>query len=378
MGIKLVVPCTPALPDALMLDCSNGTPARGSVVRTLARELNAWQHAGRPLGGYWARHYYPGTLADGSDVNTSAYLRLIYPGTHSVKTSVDGVVGYMPAFGVTAVGQGVSLWINSVSTLSPTTYDAATAPIYPTSVRPMTIGTSDVIEPTGTLVDVQVGSETANGPKPVACLLYEAPQSGANDDADYALVDEEKWGTGQPVTASAATLITGINRLRDRYRHAWATMRPVIAWMGERASANGVTVAGTDFRYVHDDTIGDGGTTPTDTGPGITVPLYQSAPGRSATVRVRVLVYAQATAGDTGEIGVAHLDPITGAMSTTVASLSPALTVTTTLGWHGTATPCYFYGSTAWTYDRVVLCAKASDASGAVTVRAWAMWPEPI
>lgn len=133
----------------------------------------------------------------------------------------------------------------------------------------------------------------------------------------------------------------------------------------------------TQYRYLHDVSIGDGATDPSVDGPGTTFPLKNVASGLNDTVRCEVWVYAAMSGGtDTGSIGISHKDGAGGmtAIEDVITGISG-----TSFQWYPAldAEPTTIDLRTDVDFDRVLVCGKSTGSTDYLRVAAYTIVPVP-
>lgn len=358
------------LDDAERENGRNGKEAKAALIAKEANLINQAAYAGHPfytwvlgeidleVGGMEFRQVY-------SPRNVGA----LYESGVAIWATNNAVEPYVS-------GQGVKLTINASEYLTPTPYDDPAVSTYPEDAR-----TIDLIATYGystTPTELVVSAVTDNFPQLVSGSLWQealenAPTNTTNvvgtaDIHQKGDIVGERSGSNQHL----GTLLSVFNNTFyfQRPQVGWSMLNPGTLYVDFTTSKNA-------FRYIFNQAVGNGGTSPAPGGPAITLPLSYSAAGLRNQVKVFVFVYAAMSgATDTGSIGVANKDD-TGSMATTVTALTNASTInSTSFTWypdpdafdHETAQ--HFLGYAGASYDRVVLCAKSSGSTDSVRIGA--------
>jgi hypothetical protein len=363
----------------------NGLPAIASLIADYARVLNDLNYSGRTVYEWWG--------GDGT-ANSDNILRWLWDHHHLGGSALRGRVLFLPHYGTRAAGQGIRIGINRAGETHDTTtdYTLTEAATEPEGLTAVDVGADIDHAATGSRIENELGSVTTNGPGLIAGCMYEQLQSVVDPSSNGALVPEEGFRPGaSQVAVSPSSGLTNLERLRAMFNHCWYYRRPIASWSIVKPGTNYVdfTTAKTSYRYIFDQTYGDGGIGIGATTPGITLPLYASAAGLRTQIRVAVYVYAAMSgATNTGSLAVANKDGAGDMGTGTPAALTNPVSISgTTFKWYSgtgagnadpsalTGAPSYFLGDCYATYDRVVLCAKSSGSTDSVRIAAFALVP---
>ena len=381
--MSLRVPTTISLyDDACRADGRNGGPAVGSIFKGYVDGLNAIACRYRPVLSFWGGSDWGNSFSEASGGYNFNWL--------NVNPGVTRLVGHFltcPNNGVPSNPQTVDMVVNI-------TVGTAYSPPVPEDDNHPTKYPRDAVEvasikfpatATQRPVVLQLASHFTNGPQLRSGLVYE--DQNINPGSIQA-IPSDYITTGAAITGKAASNsdIRATKGIRDFFRSVHAGHRLAFGWAGQHGvSPNDgdckLNFAPTAYRYLFSQTIGDGGTAPTATGRGITVPLRYSAAGIRTRVRVYVSVLAaMATgAGGVGSLAVYNLDD-SGAMPGAAVPLVNGPSITgTTWAWYGWSTPfnpgadAYFLGNAVRPYDRVVLCGKSTSGTDYLRIGAFSM-----
>lgn len=344
----------------------NGWLTNGPLMASFANALNSIAHGPRIIYTFWG-----GVTSD----TNATIRRFFWNKNHVPGRRLSFSMLWVPPNGPRQSGQGVSFagYTNSTNVLLDyTAYTTAGGLGSPEGDKTMTLSFNAVgsAETSGT-----IASASTNGPGIISGIVYEPRKSAADPTTELDYVPPEQFAVGNDILAVAPTGVLGhINTYRKNLNHTWNRLRPEIGWSAAKPDVNALAISDSqeEFRYIMDQTVGDGGTAPSATGPAITIPLYKAGSGLETTVRVRIMIRAAMTGTtDTGTIGVSHRDGAGG--MTAIAAVSGIAVTGTTYDTYGG----FVTLRTDLAYERVVLCAKSDGATDYMIIAAWSMYPLP-
>jgi hypothetical protein len=363
--------------DAARTDhCRNGQPAHGQTMESMATFLNQIAYAGRPLFNWWGSDWPGG--ASPQDVIRQVVMR--QQGAVQQRTAVHA----LRPTGALAAGQGLFSGIDGVVAPAGTDVDEGYASL-PSAAYPADVVMRKIVgeqELDERFAQVRAGNITANGPQLRSGVYGEAGVQTADDTfATSAIAGTGRYVAQGKVVAvdSSVSSIETVTRFRDRFNEVWMRRRPQIGWNIQAAGAGATSIQtlSTDWRYIFDNSIGDGGVAPSATGPGITLPLKYAGSGLRTQVRVIVCVYARMSGTtDTGTVGIANKNA-SGTMGAFAALTNPVTITGNTFAWYPTIpsntapeSMPYFNGycGPASEFDRVLIGFKTSGATDSVDI----------
>lgn len=364
----------------------NGLPAIAAQVRLASQALNAIQHQNRIVAAGWAGGA-EAAIGTGYGVNTGAVgVRTLWNHHHTPGRRLRGRAGVLKSINGRVAGQGLAAVLDGGATVTyPMDYDLSGGPAARTEATDYE--SADFLTDTdhaaaASRVTATFGSNTSNGPDIRSFLLWEAARTLADPSITPGYTSHEKVEPAKPIVTLGPTgSLEVLSQLRLNFLHTWNRMRPQVAWSCGAPGTNYIefATASTSWRYIFDQSIGDGGTAPAYDGPAFTFPLRFSARGLKTTVTMAVYVYAAMSgATDTGSIGISH--KATDTTMTTIAALtSPATISGATYAWYPAlgATPATFEARADVDVERIVLCAKSSGATDKVRIGAFVLFPLP-
>ncbi len=355
------------LDDAVRHVASNGALARGALIEAEARSIQHYQHAGRPFFHFWG---YQNTN-DNTTLYRFARANFLEGGGQQFRARF----GALPKDGASSTTQGTTVTVDGTPyvTAMPTSMETAR---YPQNMQ--AIDTTAITSFGTPVEDYSFGPNDADSPYLMSGCLYEDFTDPGDTDIT---VTTDGFRSGADILAVKTGAPSTVDRLQDTFRKVWRFRRPTASWSLEdpdslyNPSADpGLELATSpnQYRYLFDQRIGNGGgTAPSVTGPGWTLPLCYSAAGLRNQIRVYVWVYACMTPiveGDAGEghIAVANKDS-TGTMQTTFTELTNGPVITgvspqwyPALGSFDPTSSPYFMGYCGAAPDRVLIGAKAT------------------
>lgn len=344
--------------DAVLNRGRNGEAPYGSVEAAIARNIRDRQHGGRPFFHWWGGN----AATTGSAIYRIARPNFLEGGGRHMRASVH-VLGTGAAASTTA-GVIIDGFTNG--------YDPDFSTDYPEKVvylrnQVPDVTTHDVVS--GELDEVTIGSDNVHL---YAGCVYE---DAIPDPDPTETVDPTKFGSTKDIIGTQAGSYGSNTQLVDRFDHVWRNRRPDICWAAPNPSYIEFATSSEDYRYIFDQSVGDGGTAPAADGPAMTLPSYASGIGRSATVRVYVFINAAMSgATDAGSIAVAHRD-FDGDMQTFAALENPYTFGGTGYAWYPSlgafdpATAPYFDMPTNLPYDRICIGARSEGATDKARIK---------
>lgn len=356
----------PLFDDSVATSAKNGSPTTASPVIDLATAIQFYQHQGRPIFHFWG----------GKAVNNKpAYYRFLrFDKLEGGGQAFRAMFAALPASAVTpTTDQGVR--ITEDSTDYDTAFAASSPSVYSDPEDTFALGATGPVRlgSSGVPLSYASGPIDTASPYLTSGCYYEDWQQLEADPTKTLLADGYVPGAGIIATKTSAR--TTLDILRDRFTHVWKYRRPSIGWSirdaGTGASVN-FSTSKNAYRYIFDQSIGDGGTAPSATGRATTLPLRYSAAGLRNQIRVYVWVYAALSAGTgTGTLAVASKDSSGTMTGMTALTNNVAITGTGFDWWPHTgafdpATNAYFTGYAGGAFDRILLGAKTS---GTATVK---------
>ncbi len=354
--------------DGLLNGVKNAVPTHAAIMGILADSITARQHEGRPFHHWWGGNI---TASDQPDVASLRMLRinLLEGGCKQPR----GIIEAIPGAGLTSTSAGIYAYgeLNAFSASSSTQVYPDEA--FSVGVQPDT--TTDTAVPTGEADEITIGSDSiimVNG------VLYEDTVTGARPDD---VVTRTGYVPGGDILADQTSSRSTNEVLVDRFQHVWTNRRPQIGWSCQSPNYCNFNTSSQQFRYWADQTVGDGGTAPSATGPGDTLPVRYAGSGLRATVRVYVWVYARMSGNtNNGTLAIANKDS-GGTMQPFVQIGSSGMITTNVWTWYpvtgGAFDPAstpYFESPTGVAFDRVLLGAKSTGATDTVQIADWVMF----
>lgn len=366
----------------------NGKPAVASQMQGAITTLNRINYSGRTLFSWW-----------GGQQTTSGSnncLRTVYNHHHQAANSNLGGESQhdfrwdvlATQYTATAVaGQGLSLEIDGTNSTFPTAPGSApSSRVEPTHLDVYKLAAhvhENYVTAFGKF-DLSFGAYTSNAPRMVAGCAYEP----ARNVVPALTASTSAWVPQDFVAPDNGIVATGIgaslahnNRYRLMLLHAWNRKRPTWGWSLVKPDSFYVAFddyTTTQYRYIFDQTIGDTGTAPSVTGPGITIPLRYAASGLNTTIKCAVYVYAKMSgATDTGSMAISHKAAGGASMTAFSTGTNPATISGTTAQWYPSlsGTPNTHDLRADLAFDRVVLAAKSNGATDHVRISAIAIFP---
>lgn len=383
--------------DAMRTAGRNGKPALAEQFQRFATSLNSIGHAGRPIFHWWGGGPHNADIAVG--MYQTLWSHYFLGGRY-----LRGRALVLEPNNTRDATQGIRVEVGQPLISSPGTeydypieYDLAGAdtPVDPTDLIEHGFG-GDMEPASNVLNELLIGSRgdttPSNAPGLISGCMYEPQQLVGDPSSSYTYVPPDLAKAGHDIVAVATSGdLKTVDRVRAMLRHNFLYNRPHVSWS---ALNPGIGAAGTNwiamdtasaaFRYIFDQTIGDSGTAPSATTPGITVPLYKSSAGLRGYMVIHLYVYAalSAASAQTGRIGVATKY---NSFTFTEINNGPLINSTTWQWWPAAtvvpgdvATSPYFLGDSSVAFERVLIGAKLSAVDGAkhVKIGAFAMVPQ--
>jgi hypothetical protein len=350
--------------DAVLALGKNGKAPSGLLESAIARAIRSYQHGGRPLFQWWN-----GASTTGPAVFTIARPNFLEGGGKRLRAAVHA----MPTGGAPSTTSGVILngFTNEHMPGFSTDYPEQVTPLTGLSQDPG----DDVV--TGTVEEVTVGTDSLHA---YAGCVYE---DAIPDYVPSETVDSSKFAAGRDILGVQAGSYGSNEHLVDRFDHVWRNRRPVLTWSAMAPNYAAFTASPQDYRYIFDQTVGDGGTAPAADGPAMTLPCYAAGMGRNNTVRVYVYVLAAMSGStDDGTLGVANKDA-NGNMQAFQALQNPVTISGTSYAWYPSlgafdpATAPYFLAPTGVAFDRLCIGARSEGATDVVRIKSLMMFVYP-
>lgn len=352
---------------------SSGDPASAALFARMASAINAILN-----GGHVVRCFWGGVTADEERATRSYWPHLLETGR-----TLRGQLLLSKSREEPVDGQGISLIIDDGTTQSTWTlemdYDVRDMPVeyyvYPGIFDHVIASVDDA---TFTPREVALGSLTANGPTIHSGLLYE-PARAAVEPTETYYVPGDHLAPGSEIVATPVSGNAGLDQLRKAFLHAWNRKRPVFQWDSSAGLEVTFSTSRNEFRYIHAQSVGVGGTAPAEDGPGITIPLPSAGSGRNGTIKCAVHILAAMSGNvDHGVIGYSHRDGAGG--MTTIAQPAGSLQVQgDQFAWYPALDeldPPTIELRTDLDYDRLVLCGMTLAAGTEnLRIRAFALYP---
>lgn len=361
--------------DADKALAKSGVPARASVILRLANALNSVANGGRMIRTFWRGYPASGDIR--------GYVA-VWNHKHNPGRSINVRLLYYPDTTTPTAGQGVSLSISTSTAVTATStwvfpYDfRSTTPKEPP--RGYFQFSQNYGYTTTGIYELDLGNPTTNGPLVGGGMLFESAELNVDPSNSRISIPVTNYAAGLDVIGSSVvTSYAQLDTLRSQFLHTWNRCRPSIGWNapGSYIEFNTSTQS---YRYIFDQTIGDGGTAASTTGPGVTFPLRYTGRGLQTSVSVAVFVYAAMTGTtNTGTIAITH-KASGGASMENIAALTGITVNSTTPRWYPdltTATLSTFNARTDLQPERILLCGKSSGATNNLRVYAWTMFPVP-
>lgn len=326
----------------------NGQPAAAQPIRELTDALNHIALRPRPVFSFWGG----GPLTAGQDI-----ARLVESWWAQTSPSAWGIRGHaliVPSTAQPVASQGVS-FSHGTPTITAVGKTDADAQAYPGSCEAVSLGASHRTDRNSLAFEnIFVGGSTSNSPRVESGVMYEPRRTivdhlirdagGGARQLRQTHVPTDWLSAGSPILGTPGTFAAGSSSLSDSrgFSSLNAFLRSVHkgrrlsgGWSTVLPDTNYAAVTGNEFRYIWDTRFGEGGTAPSQAGPGICVPLRYSSTGRRTAVRLYVALRAHVTAG-TGAFGFYHQNA-----DGSFAGPTSVVTVTTTdpnNAWHLPAT----------------------------------------
>lgn len=365
--------------DDEALPYNGGEPAADTFAQIIDG-LNAVACSGRNVASFWGGD---------TTIGTTRLRRWVWPHKFQPGDELRSKLLILRGNGSYTDGQGILVTrdndagavITSTITM-PYDLTGTTALTYPENLELIPVSVADL---TMAHVELSCGSTSAGGPQIRAGCFYEPAKRNVIAAGTYAFLSRDHVSPGREIYGKGILTSTShVDAIRDFFIHMWNRKRPLFPWSQKNPGvANqfiGLTTSPAAYRGIFDQSYGDGGTTPTITGPGDTMPLYKAGSGINTTIKIAVFVYAaMAGASHTGSIGISTRSGTTGATMSAITALTGGLDITgTAYRWypHLTATTFpTFNARTDLVYDHVLLCARSSNASEEVRIAAISLVP---
>lgn len=376
------------LDDTERTSAANGQPAIASLMSREIALLNQISHSGRPVYSWYGAN----GQTQAPDLDHTTCYRQIYMAGNLGAASEGGIMLGMhhdnaipPGF---QTGQGFRVRIGGVDTTTLWNDSNSGTTTWPGDMRSMVLGSAFGYSTTPT--ELTIGAVTSDYPQPKAGTYWQNPNNFVDTSAT-SYVGSQDVRAGGDIVAIKASSQECLSTLVSVYRDTWFHQRPQIGWSvmmpGQASSLTRAVVfnlSPQQYRYIFDQTWGTGGTSFTNGGPGITLPLANSAAGLGTAVRVYAFVYASMSGGtNTGSIAVSNKTASNTVRATVVGFNNPITISGSTFAWYpdpSTWTPstgAWFSGFTGDPYDRIALCARSSGATDVVRIAAFTLIVAP-
>ncbi len=352
-----------------------GVPS-GALVARYVSALNGIAASGRIIRTFWGGD---------STNNAAAIRRFLWDHKHGGASRIRIVLLVVRKNGTYNAAQAIEIGgdDHNLHTFGPTDY-ATLYDLSGTTARALDSTGLEVmsfeVTPTDQgIFEMTLGSLTTNGVAILAGLVYECPETVQDPSVIGAYTPHDHVAPGRDIIAAAVSGSgSDLATFRTNLNHTTARKRPMIGWDAINPGTTGTgyvdfATSTQAYRYIHDQTVGDGGTAPASTGPAITMPLYKAATGINATVRLQVRVYAALSgATNQGKVGVSHSNGAGG--MTSIVDLITAISGTT-YAWYPalTTTAATFLGRADIPYERIVLAAKSTGATDKIRIGAYSI-----
>lgn len=352
--------------DAMLAATRNGFAPYGNIQATMVRRLQYKQHEGRVLFHWWGGWNAKGINFDTSGATVFRFGRhnALEGGGRHLRMNAHVMQPKDPAASTTT-----GITFNGRNNAFSPNADGAYYPDKMVMSRGLLTDTDDDIS--GVVDEVYIGFDNV---RPVAGCVFEDTIRAVN--ADDTVTDNQIAG-GREVLAVQTGSYSTLDRMRDRVNHVHQNRNTQISWACPDDSY--FEFNGSDWRYMFDQTVGDGGTAPDVQGPGVTLPVPYAGYGISSQVRVYLYVYAAMSgATDHGTVAVANKDAI-GSMGA-MAALFNGQTISGTsyqwwppLGTIDSTVDAYFLSPTGIVFDRVLIGGRSEGTTDKLRVKAWSM-----
>lgn len=352
--------------DGIFRAVRNGFAPYGSIQAMMARRIQYKQHQGRTLFHWWGGWREKGINFDvtGATVFRFARHNALEGGGRHLRMNAHVMQPKDPTASATS---GIN-FDGHDNAFAPTA-DGAYYPDKMVMARGYLTDSDDDISTT--VDETYIGFDNV---RPVAGCVFEDQIRDMNPEDT---VMDNQFAGGREVLATQTGSFSTMDRMRDRINHVHQNRNTQISWACPDDSY--FEFNGSDYRYMFDQTIGDGGTAPSFDGPGITLPVPYAGYGIASQVRVYLYVYA-AMSGTTdhGTVAVANKDA-TGAMGAMTPLVNGATISGTSYQWYpglGALDPAagaYFLSPTGIVFDRVCIGGRSEGTTDKLRVKAWTL-----
>ncbi len=335
---------------------TNGKPALGRVQGAIADAIRARQHEGRTV-----YHLWDGDSTTGATIYRISRPNFLEGGGRRLRSTFQVTTSGTPTTtpGVTIAG-----------TFNPAPISSVLAQVFGA------VGATDD-DVTGELDETIIGTDSVGIAS--MCLYEDAIKDYTIADT----IDSSKFAAARDVLATQTGSYGTMDQMRDRFDHTWKMRRPVFNWSTDNAEYIEFSESSEEYRYIFDQSIGDGGTAPSASGPACTLPAYACGFANFNIVRVFVNVYA-AMSGNTdgGTIGIANKDA-NGSMQAFQDLQLPATIGGTGYAWYPSlgsfdpSTDQYFDAPIGSAFDRFCIGAKSDGSTDNVRIKAVSLFIYP-
>ena len=362
-------------PDQALRLGQNGAAAPGNVQAAIAKQIQYRQHQGRTLFHWWGGWDEKGINVQTNGVTVFRFARhnALVGGGRQMRADVQCVA---PALNTTTQGIVFDGFLNFTS------QNASTA-TYPIGLN-VRVGCQPGAATDGAITgNVEEQTIGFNAIRPVAGCIYEDQINQINISDT---VVDTALAPGRDILATQAGAYGTLSVMASVMNLVQQNRRTQISWSCPDDSYLEFSASTQSWRYAFDQTIGDGGIAPANTGPAFTLPNQFCGYGLSTGVRVYVYVYAAMSgATDSGSIGIANKTLDGSSFVSFRALTNPPTIGGTGYAWYPSlgagivaSTDAYFLSTAVAAFDRVLIGAKSGGATDKVRIKAWTMIVYPV
>jgi hypothetical protein len=382
--------------DAARGPARNGKPALAQVYRRIVETANKFAMRPRPIQNWWG-----GNPSNTTETIAQSSIRRMWltgeMGAPRIKAQVlalpvaDVLGAPKTGLQVFAGDHDQSGW--KVVPQSPgrkEDINTATTDWYPAYAAPLSLfgdfHQADYTSPaTAREIRIQVGDSISASPGPQVRSGLVVERKITNPVVGIEAIPLDPYTMGAEILGAGPTY-RDLRALRDFINRLSRQKMIHFGWGIEKNSATGTyghVLNGTQWRYILNTAIGEGGIAPTVDGPGIEIPTRYTGVGMGglgSTVRAYVRIFAAMSGGaNTARIGYYQRNN-SGGMTPAAAPVfnTPVISGTTPQWYPNTTTideaaDPYMYLNTNPAYDtnNVVLCAACNGSTDNLLVYAW-------